>query len=510
MSEQSPRVLALQSWHDDWSGIRAVVLGLGVSGFAAADTLAELGAHVSVVTARASDEHKRILQVLGIPLRETADDQSTPPEIEGADLIIISPGFAPHHPWSIASAQSNAVVWGDIELAWRVRDKVRAAEWLLVTGTNGKTTTTQLAAHMIARGGARVAPVGNIGTPVLDAVRDPEGFDALVVELSSFQLHTLGTIEPLAAALLNIDVDHVDWHGSFEQYLAAKGKVFENTKTAIIYNTADSRTLELAENAEVVDGCRAIGFGLGTPGPSNFGMVEDILVDRAFLDARAGQALELATLEDLALSGLASAHMTQNVLAAAALARAFGTEPAAIRAAVRDFTLDKHRTESLGMVREVHFVDDSKATNAHAANGSLGAFPSIIWIVGGLLKGGTIDDLLLRHAHRLRAAVVIGTERDAIRESFTRHAPALRVLEVDEVHTGDVMESAVALAISEAAAGDTVLLAPAAASFDQFTGYAQRGEHFAAAVRRRQERAKHDPSAPNAEPGPDLGLEQGQ
>lgn len=472
------------------------MLGLGVTGFAVADTLVELGAHVTVVAERGDAERERILTVLGVETIVT-DASTTPDALADAELVVASPGLPPTHPWLLGAAERGQIVWGDVELAWRVRDKVRSAEWVLVTGTNGKTTTTQLAAHMLREGGLRVAPVGNVGTPVLDAVRDPEGFDVLVVELSSFQLHALGEVWPHSAVCLNLADDHLDWHGGADAYRAAKAKVYRNARVAAVYNVADPATIAMVEEADVVEGCRAIGFGLGMPGLSELGIVEGILADRAFLDDRRSQALELATLDDLGVAGLASPHMAQNVLAAAALARAVGVEPTAIRAAIRSFRLDRHRTELVAEVDGVRFVDDSKATNPHAAEGSLTAFDPVVWIVGGLLKGVDVGPLVERHVRRLRAAVVIGVDREPVVAAFARHAPGIPVVEVDEADTGQIMRSAVTAALAHATSGDTVLLAPAAASMDQFRDYADRGARFQEAVRERGSHGDDDGGRPS-------------
>ncbi|WP_425846760.1 UDP-N-acetylmuramoyl-L-alanine--D-glutamate ligase [Agrococcus sp. TSP3-2-1] len=494
------RLDELTSWHADWKGLRVAVLGLGVTGFAAVDTLAELGADVTAIAERVDDERRTILGVLGVPIVEAGRDES-PAALSEAELVISSPGLRPDHPWLTAAAEHGIPVWGDIELAWRVRDKVRAAEWIIITGTNGKTTTTQLTAHMLREAGKRVAPVGNIGTPVLDAVRDPEGFDALVVELSSFQLHSLpvdgpGALWPHSAACLNIDDDHLDWHGSADAYRAAKGKAYGNARVAAVYNVEDDATMRLVEDADVVEGCRAIGFSLGVPGPSDLGIVDGVLVDRAFLEEHRSSALELAHLDDLEPAGLRSPHMARNVLAAAALARAFGADPAHVRGAIRSFRLDRHRTELVAIVDGVRFVDDSKATNPHAAEGSLSAFDRVVWIVGGLFKGADVAPLVAKHARRVAAAVVIGVDRAPVVEAFARHAPGIPVVEVDTTETGSVMRLAVEAAASLAEPGATVLLAPAAASMDQFDDYAERGDRFADAVRERGARGDHDGSRP--------------
>ncbi|MFT4028450.1 MAG: UDP-N-acetylmuramoyl-L-alanine--D-glutamate ligase [Protaetiibacter sp.] len=490
----------LTSWHADWSGLRVAVLGLGVTGFAVADTLAELGAETLVIAARGSAEHRELLEVIGSRFLEHPDDAGVPDALLAfaPELVVVSPGYHPDHPLLLWAAQTGIPVWGDIELAWRLRDKVprsdgTPAEWILVTGTNGKTTTTQLTAQLLVAGGLRAAPAGNIGIPVLDAIRDPGGFDVLVVELSSYQLHWThradpvpgagGALAPLASVCLNIADDHLDWHGSRAAYLAAKGRVYENARLACVYNLADEATRRLVEEAEVQEGCRAIGFGPGVPGPSELGVVEGILVDRAFLEERRSHALELTTLDELRSAGLGAPHSVQNVLAASALARAAGVEPGRIREGIRGFRMDAHRTELVAERDGIAWIDDSKATNAHAADASLRAAASVVWIVGGLLKGVDPAPLVAAHASRLRAVVLIGTDRDALRAAFARHAPEVRVLEVEESETGDVMSAAVRAAASVASPGDVVLLAPAAASMDQFTDYADRGRRFAEAVR---------------------------
>ncbi|WP_431803928.1 UDP-N-acetylmuramoyl-L-alanine--D-glutamate ligase [Microbacterium sp. bgisy203] len=488
---------ALGSWHADWTGLRVAVLGLSMTGFSAADTLAELGAEVLVVTERAAEEYARLVPVIGARLWE-GPLYTVPAELVdfAPEVIVASPGFAPHHPLIVWAQEQGVALWGDIELAWRVRDKVlrpdgTPAEWLLITGTNGKTTTTQLTASMLVAGGLRAAPVGNIGVPVLDAIRDPAGFDALVVELSSHQLWYLaratgvGALVPWASVCLNLADDHLEWHGSFRAYRDAKAAVYQGTRIACVYNKADIATREMVEEADVVEGCRAIGFDLGVPGPSDVGVVDGIVVDRAFLDDRHTSALELTTVADLARNGLAAPHIVQNILAAAALARSLDVAPAAIAESLETFRLDPHRIEIVAIADGVTWVDDSKATNPHAAASSLAAFPGAVWIVGGLLKGVDISDLVAARGAGVKAAIVIGVERETIAGAFARHAPAIPLFEVDDAQTEDVMAQVVELAAEIARDGDVVLLAPAAASFDQFTSYADRGTRFAEAVQRR-------------------------
>jgi len=486
----------LTSWYADWRGLRVAVLGLGVTGFAAADTLVELGASVLVVSEGADHERVDLLGVIGSTLATPRDAGAVPDELIAHDpeLMIVSPGYRPDHRLLGWAAEKAITVWGDIELAWRLRDKTPApgtfepAEWIIVTGTNGKTTTAQLATHLLVQAGIAAIAVGNIGVPALDAIRDPTGFAVLVVELSSFQLHWLptngpGALHPLASVCLNIADDHLDWHGSREAYASAKARVYSNTRIACIYNRADLATQRMVEDAEVQDGCRAIGFGLDSPGPSDLGLVGDIIVDRAFLEDRHRSAVELTTHGELEEAGLGAPHSVANVLAAAALVRAYGLEPDDVRRGLASFRLDHHRTEVIADSAGIIWVDDSKATNSHAAAAALGAYDSVVWVVGGLLKGTDIGSLIESNVRRIAAAIVIGSNRQLVVEAFARHAPSVPVFEVTSIETDHVMPEAVRLAASVARVGDVVVLAPAAASMDQFADYADRGRRFAEAVR---------------------------
>lgn len=500
------RLSALTSWTSDWRGLRVAVLGLSMTGFSVADTLTELGADVLVLSESADEEYARLLPVIGARL-ELGSLAAVPEALTdfAPEVVIASPGFSPSHPVIRWAQDAGIEIWGDIELAWRVRDKVTRddgtpADWVLITGTNGKTTTTQMTASLLVAGGLRAAPCGNIGVPVLDAVRDPAGFDVLVVELSSHQLWYLGLsrpegqLFPHAAVCLNLADDHLVWHGSAAAYRDAKALVYRNTRVACVYNKADEETRRMVEDAEVVVGARAIGFDLGVPGPSDLGVVEGLLVDRAFLDDRARSALELTTIADLERVGLAAPHMVQNILAASALARSLGVEPEAIHAALQGFTLDAHRIQVIARHEGITWIDDSKATNPHAAASSLRAYPGSVWVVGGDLKGVDIADLVADVGGTARAAVVIGVERDVVVTAFRRHAPTVPVFEVDAGDTGEVMNRVVEIAAGIVDGEGTVLLAPAAASFDQFSSYADRGHRFAEAVQDWIERGNADDS----------------
>jgi UDP-N-acetylmuramoylalanine--D-glutamate ligase len=476
---------------------RVVVAGLGVTGRAVERALRPRVAALVTVDAGAPDADVREPEDPAVVARVVAD----------ADLVVTSPGWRPTAPLLAAARAAGVPVWSEVELAWRLRvERAPApdgdpaghprgpAPWLGVTGTNGKTTTVEMLAAILAAAGLRTRAVGNVGRPLVEAALDPE-LDVLAVELSSFQLHFTHTTAFQAGAVLNVAADHLDWHGTLDAYAADKGRVYERAEVACVYNVADPRTEHLVREADVAEGARATGFTLGTPGPGMLGLVEDVLVDRAFhapagARDRQGYAAELGTLADLAHlapGGDAAAlppHVVADALAAAALARAHGVPARAVRDGLRAYRPGGHRIQRVGLVDGVAYVDDSKATNAHAASASLAAFApgSVVWVVGGLAKGATFDDLVAARADRLRAAVVIGVEQAPFTDALARHAPAIPVHAVDPGDTGSVMRRAVAAARSLARPGDTVLLAPAGASQDQFRSYAHRGEAFAAAV----------------------------
>ncbi|WP_399924277.1 UDP-N-acetylmuramoyl-L-alanine--D-glutamate ligase [Streptomyces kanamyceticus] len=462
----------------DWQGKNITVAGLGVSGISAARALAGLGASVTVVdggSAAAHEERAAPLRGEGISVR-LGDAETLP---EGTDLVVTSPGWKPSSPLFAAAAEAGVDVIGDVEVAWRLRGP-DAAPWLAITGTNGKTTTTQMLASILEAAGLRTAAVGNIGTPIVDVVLEgDDAYDVLAVELSSYQLHWAPSLRAHSAAVLNLAPDHLDWHGSMEAYAADKGRIYEGNHIACVYNVADKATEDLVREADVEEGCRAIGFTLNAPAPSQLGVVDGILVDRAFVPDRQKQAQELAEISDVRPP---APHNIANALAAAALARAFGVQATAVRDGLRAFRPDAHRIEHVADVAQVAYVDDSKATNTHAAQASLAAYESIVWIAGGLAKGATFDELVTGAAKRLRGVVLIGADRALIREALARHAPEVPVVDLDRTDTG-AMSEAVRRAAELAQPGDTVLMAPACASMDMFTNYNKRGEAFADAVR---------------------------
>ena len=467
---------------DSWDGVRAVVAGFGVSGFAAADNLNHMGAAVTALDEVATDERAdraELLEVLGAKVRLGEGATATLPD--DVDVVVTSPGWKPSAPLLAQARDRGVPIWGEVELAWRLRDPDHAAPWLAVTGTNGKTTTVQMLDSILKAAGLRSIAVGNVGMPIVEAVMDPTPYDVFAVELSSFQLHYISSISCESAAVLNVAEDHLDWYDSMAEYAADKGRIYENVKKACIYNVADPETERLVRAADVVDGARAIGFTLGMPGVGMVGVVDDILADRAFIERRDTSAAELCTIADLASP---APHFVANALAAAALARAHGVAPVAVRDGLRTFRPDGHRIAIVAEAAGVTWVDDSKATNPHAAQSSLQAYDPVVWVAGGLAKGASFDQLVVAVRHRLRGVVLLGLDREVIASALSRHAPDVPVIAVGGGETSP-MDRVVAAAADLSQPGDTVLLAPGCASMDMFANYGERGDAFAAAVRRR-------------------------
>jgi UDP-N-acetylmuramoylalanine--D-glutamate ligase len=454
----------------EWAGRRVCVAGAGVSGRAAARVLADRGALVTVVEGRDGDEQRAYaaeLEARGVTVR-LGDGDTLP---EGTELVVISPGWRPDAPLPTAAAAAGIEIFGEVELAWRLRPE-GAAPWLAITGTDGKTTVVRMLARMLEAAGHDALAVGNVGTPIVEAVL--EKHDVLAVELSSYQLHWSGSLAPLAATVLNLAPDHLDWHGSMEAYAGAKAKIFA-PGTIAVCNDGDPGAAALAAGA-----ARRAGFTLDVPRPGQLGVVDDLLVDRAFTADPEREAAELAALGDVRPY---APHNVANALAAAGLARAYGVPPEAVRDGLRAFVPDPHRIQHVAEVGGVTYINDSKATQPHAAAASLAAYEPIVWIAGGLLKGLDVDDLVRSCAGRLRGAVLMGRDRARIARALARHAPDVPVVDVPDTDTG-AMDRVVNQAAALARPGDTVLLAPVGASFDMFANYPARGEAFITAVRR--------------------------
>ena len=476
---------------------KILVTGLGVTGEATARALVKLGYQVSVFEERDDQHHRELAEKLAkIGVAVTFDIPA-----EFPSLVITSPGWRPDHPVLEAAQRGGARVMGEIEFAFihdkrRVHESIKGSDanspsrsenrrryWIGITGTNGKTTTVGMVESIFKAAGLSAIACGNVGTPVIEIITGDTFYEYLIVELSSFQLHWSASLELDAAALLNIDDDHLDWHGTFPAYLDAKLKIFDGAKHALI-NGDDPRLHEakiaLASKREMTS------FTLQVPQYGELGLVEDLLVDRAFTGSQT-IATELCELVDV---NPPAPHNVLNALAAAGLARSMDISSDAIRKGLQQFAPGHHRIEQVAQVDGITWVNDSKATNPHATNAALAAFDKVVWIAGGLAKGADMSKLVQRRHEQIRAAVLIGTDRQVISDAFAHHAPHIPLLFVDEVSglTGaerskQLMRDVVLAASKVAQPGDTVLLAPACASMDQFQSYAQRGEFFTEAVK---------------------------
>jgi UDP-N-acetylmuramoylalanine--D-glutamate ligase len=410
---------------ETWPGVDALrdrtvlVCGARFAGQAAARALLVRGARV-VLTDRARPAGVDELVRAGATF--AGSRETLPPDTR---LVVTSPGWPPAHPLFADAAGRGVEVIGELEFAWRLRGAA-AADWLVVTGTNGKTTTVRMLESILIAAGLRSLAVGNVGVSVIDAVVDPQPYDVLAVEASSYQLHWSSTIRPAAGALLNLAPDHLDWHGSMSDYEQAKTAVWAGA--VAIGNADDPRVAALLP----ADGVR---FTLGAPALGQLGVVDGRLVSRAF-----------------------------------------GAE------GLRAFVPDPHRNQLVLSRGGVSWVDDSKATNPHAAHASLTAYPRVVWIAGGQLKGVDVSELVTQIADRLVGVVLLGEDRAVVAAALARHAPDVPVIVVDNTDDG-AMTEVVHAAAGFAHPGDTVLLAPAAASYDMFTGYPARGDAFAAAAR---------------------------
>ncbi|MGH3611634.1 MAG: UDP-N-acetylmuramoyl-L-alanine--D-glutamate ligase [Pseudonocardia sp.] len=444
------------------TGLPVLVAGAGLSGRAAAAALVELGARVTV-----TDAVPDRLADLPPGARAAAAPDLLPP---GTALVVTGPGRRPDHALVVAARAARVPMVGEPELAWWLGARCPVPPvWLGVTGTNGKTTTVGMLATILRAAGLDAIACGNIGYPVVAAVR--AGHRVLAVELSSFQLHWSPSLRPAVGCVLNVAQDHLDWHGGFAAYAAAKARALAGPVAVAGIDDPTAAALLAASPAP-----RKVGITLGEPAEGQLGIVDDVLIDRAFGDG----PTPLVAAVEVHPGGPPG---WTDALAAAAMARAHGVDPTSVATGIAAFRPGPHRCATVATVAGVRYVDDSKATNPHAAATSLAAqAPSrVVWIVGGQLKGASVDELVARNAGRLRAAVVIGTERSEIIGALARHAPDVPVTEVVAGDDGP-MTTAVRRAAALARPGDVVLLAPAAASMDQFVDYAQRGDAFAGAV----------------------------
>ena len=445
------------SFSQDLQHKKILVLGAGVTGLASARALIAREAIITIVDeAVTTDSEFSIVQ----PSAVTVSD---------FDFVLVSPGWKESHPLIQKAQASHVALLNEIDLAWAFKEERSPGQkWLALTGTNGKTTTVEMTAAALRAGGVHAVACGNVGKTVIECVESNEAYEVLVLELSSFQLHWLERAEFVASAILNIADDHTDWHGSFESYAQAKISILDRSMTAILNG-------------------RKVFYSLDTPGPGEIGVVEELRVDRAFV-ADPQEASMIAEVLDVKPT---VPHNVSNALAAAGLARTVGVSHEAIGKALSEFTLGRHRIEVVAEEDGITWIDDSKATNPHAATASILSALSVIWIAGGLAKGADVSSLIARAHPRIKAAILIGTDRALFATALAEHAPHVKVIEIDPPSdysrggtSNSFMEAIVAAAQSCAATGDTVLLAPSCASMDQFVSYADRGDRFTDAVRK--------------------------
>ena len=453
------------------SGESVLILGAGVTGIAVARSLSAKGA--SILFADDQVESIEGFKVL----------KSDQIEVDGFSFIVISPGWKESHPLIVKATAAGIRLVNEIDLAWSFRaELVPGQKWIALTGTNGKTTTVEMAAAMLRAGGVSALACGNVGMTVIESVESSEKYEVLVLELSSFQLHWLREASFVAAAILNIAEDHLDWHGSFAEYARVKGSILDRTSTGI-FNSAD---LEVVNQAAHWQG-RKVFFSLDTPAPGEIGVVEDLLVDRAFVS----DPQEAAMLAEVIDVKPTVPHNVANALAAAGLVRALGVIPEAVRSALQNFSLGRHRIEEVANANGVSWVNDSKATNPHATAASLNSALSSIWIAGGLAKGSEMQELITKCKSRIKVAILIGADRELIARELRSQAPEIEIVYIDAPSTyqrggtdNSLMEAVVKAAAERANPGDRVLLAPACASMDQFISYSDSGDRFAAAVKK--------------------------
>ncbi len=431
---------------------RAVIVGAGVAGTGSARALSAEGASVLVTESLPETDvgSAAELRGIGVDVMTGGHDRS---HLDGATLVVVGPGVPPDADVVRWARELGLPVWGEMELGARLA----RAPYLAVTGTNGKTTVTAMIEACLRAGGHDALACGNIGLSFPEAARQER--DVLVVEVSSFQLAVQTSFHPAISVLLNVAPDHLDWHGSFEAYVEAKERVhaLQTGSDVHIGNRDDAAAAEISARAT----CEVRWFRQGPPDEGEVGYEGEELVARLDGTHRLGPI-------DPERAGY-----REDAAAAAAAALAYGVDPAAAARALAGFRPGPHRGEVVAIVDGVRFVDNSKATNVHAAAAAIDGAGDAVLIAGGRAKGVDLSSLRA-HAGRLRAVVAIGESAADVVDVFEGSVPTSLAGSIEE---------AVRDAFATAAPGEAVLLAPACASWDQFASYAERGDRFAAAAR---------------------------
>lgn len=463
-----------------------LIAGAGVAGKGSATLVHALGLPLAI----ADDNQvvrRELAESLGAADLSIADAIS---RVTDYRLVVTSPGWRPDSALLVAAEEKGVEVIGDVELAYRIDQAGLLGEphtWYAITGTNGKTTTTQETEFLLRAGGVAAQAVGNIGTSFAEAMLSAKRVDILVAELSSFQLHWSSTFHAEAAVILNIAEDHLDWHGSFEAYAGAKANLLASDVVVVGLDDPEVNRLvraHLDEGAGGNNGQRVYGFTLKDPASVQLPGLAGVLGvrDGELLTDFAGSGAapaRIGNVEDISPTGPAG---TLDALAAAGLALNAGVEPDVLAGAFPEFKVAGHRGEVVGEYRGTTWIDNSKATNPHAAEVALAGYHDVHWVAGGQLKGADIKELVDSVAPRIKRAYLMGVDAAELALALAKHH--IPVFHTSATDPEEALEAIIADIFDNAVAGDTVILAPAAASLDMFSGMGQRGDMFAATAAR--------------------------
>ncbi len=439
---------------------RILIVGLGKSGVASAQFLQARGAKVTVSDSKSPDQLRGEIPALldrGIAVETGGHGERT---FRGQDLIVVSPGVPADVPQLVQARIHGVPIIGEIELA----SQFLQGRILAITGSNGKTTTTTLTGEILAASGFPVVVGGNIGTPAISLVEQTTPTTFAVLEISSFQLETIHTFRPFISCILNITPDHLDRHRTFDAYVSAKARIFENQNEAnyCVLNADDPAANALSDRGH----CPVLHFSRRSEVAAG-AFVRDAKI--FFRDGKPGGKadLEILPVSEIPLKG---AHNLENVLAAVSLASLAGCPPESIRQAVRAFKAVEHRLEFVAEIAGVSYYNDSKATNVDATIKALESFPANIHLIlGGKDKGSDYSVLNNLLRQRVKRVYTIGAAAEKIESQIT---------DAVEIFPAGTLENAVRRATTTAVPGDVILLAPACASFDQFQSYEHRGRVF--------------------------------
>ena len=436
----------------NFQGRKVIVAGLASTGFSTARALLEEGATVVVTEAKSTAEIEERAAWLRAHGGEVETGGHTV-EVLDADLAVVSPGIPPTSEVIERLDAAGIPIISEVELAYRFG----SCDLLAVTGTNGKTTTTSLLAAMLERAGVASMAAGNIGVPLIDAVRRVPPDGAIAVEVSSFQLAYIDRFRARVAVLLNVAEDHTDWHGGIEPYAQAKARIFENqlADDHAVLNADDERVMAIGAGARA----RKVTFSTSRAAEAS--------LDDGYLS---WNGTRIVALSDLFLRGRAG---WEDCLAAMAAAFSYGLDTESVRGALADFHPLGHRMEIVGTKDAVTYIDDSKATNPHATLAAVAGLQDVVLIAGGRSKGIDLG-ALAQTVPPVIAVVAIGEAAAQVEQVFD---------ELVSVRTAATMDEATALASEMSVPGGSVLLSPGCASLDMYSSYAERGEAFQSAAR---------------------------